>query len=286
MNGILNILKPPGMTSQDVVSYVKKVSGEKKAGHTGTLDPGAAGVLPVCLGKATKIVNYIMDDKKEYICEVTLGNETDTCDKYGNFLYDKNRAVGFIDFERFKSVVERFKGKIRQTPPAYSAVKVNGKRSYELARQGIETDLPEREIKVYSIEILSFKLPYAMLKIECSKGTYIRSICRDIGIDLGCGAYMSFLIRTRTGSFTLKNCYTLDEIKKNNIEKLIIKPDLVLQMNSVYVDKSLSSKLLNGNKVPIDSEISGRVKIYIKPDNFVAIGIISDNYLHVEKLMV
>lgn len=289
MNGIINVLKPPGMTSHDVVGYLRKLTRIKKIGHTGTLDPGAAGVLPICIGKATKIVDYIMNDRKEYICELTLGNATDTCDKYGEFLYPEDLDCSNIKQEDLTDVLEGFKGEITQVPPAYSAVKINGVRAYNLARQGKEVDIPSRKVTIYNIELLSFKSPKAMLKIECSKGTYIRSICRDIGNMLGTRAYMSFLLRTRTGRFTLDNAYTLEEMNGDNIESMLVDAGFALDMRKVHLDESLSKYILNGNSVKIcqdglyDDEL---VKVFIKPDNFTAIGKVKDSMLYIEKLMV
>ncbi|QCX32283.1 tRNA pseudouridine(55) synthase TruB [Caloramator sp. E03] len=290
MNGIINVLKPPGMTSQDVVSYVKRTLKEKKVGHTGTLDPGACGVLPICIGKATKIVDYIMNDKKTYICELTFGNETDTYDKYGKKLFNVDLNYENIDYTFFKNVTNSFKGKIIQVPPIFSSVKVNGKRAYELARQGIIPDINEREVIIYDINILSFTPPTAMLKVTCSKGTYIRSLCTDIGRKLGCRAYMSFLIRTQTGKFTLENSHILDEISLENIKKIAIRTDYALEMKNLYVDKKFYKNIINGNKFPISNfsefKDNEKVKIYIEPDEFLAIGKIYNGNVLVEKLLV
>jgi tRNA pseudouridine55 synthase len=289
MNGIINVLKPPGMTSHDVVGYLRKLTGIKKIGHTGTLDPGAAGVLPICIGKATKIVDYIMNDRKEYICELTLGNATDTCDKYGEFLYAEEYDYSGINEESLLAALEAFRGDITQIPPAYSAVKINGIRAYDLARQGREVNVPSRRVTVYNIELLSFDLPKAMLKIECSKGTYIRSICRDIGNILGTRAYMSFLLRTRTGGFTLDNAYTLEEMNSDNIGSMLVDAGFALDMSKVYLDEELSRYILNGNSVGICQGGLGEdelVKVYIKPENFTAIGRVKDSRLYIEKLMV
>ncbi|SKA86829.1 tRNA pseudouridine synthase B [Caloramator quimbayensis] len=290
MNGIINVLKPPGMTSQDVVSYVKRTLKEKKVGHTGTLDPNACGVLPICLGKATKIVDYIMNDKKTYICELTLGNETDTCDKYGKKLFEYDMNCEIIDYNTFKSVVESFKGRIKQVPPIFSAVKINGKRAYDLARQGIVPEIKEREVIIYEINILKYTPPTAIIKICCSKGTYIRSLCRDIGRKLGCRAYMSFLIRTATGKFSLENSILLTEITPDDISKKMFRADYALDMKSIFVDKKFYTKLMNGNNISISNSLeflnNEMVKVYIENDLFIAIGKINNNNLFIEKLLV
>jgi tRNA pseudouridine55 synthase len=290
MNGILNVLKPPGMTSHDVVSYIRKVSGIKKVGHTGTLDPGAAGVLPICIGKSTKLVDYIMSHKKTYICELTLGNITDTFDKYGKFIYEKNKEFNHVNYEVFEKVLQRFKGQITQIPPAYSAIKIDGKRAYELAREGKHVEIPSRTVNIFNIDILKFSLPNILIKIECSKGTYVRSLCYDIGVELGCGAYMSFLLRSQTGNFTLENCCVLDELNRDNIKEYLITPDSALNMKSIYIDEKFSSKILNGNSIKIINkgvyEQNETVKVYISPNTFIAIGYIIDDILYINKLLV
>lgn len=290
INGVISILKPPGMTSHDVVSFLRKKTGIKKIGHTGTLDPGAAGVLPVCIGKATKIVDYIMAENKTYICEITLGNRTDTYDKYGKFLFDENKDCSDITLELFIEVLKQFTGVISQAPPAYSAIKIDGERAYDLARRGVEFEIKSRSISIYSIEIKKFSPPFVMVEVNCSKGTYIRSLCNDIGDALGCGAYMSFLLRTQTGNFNIDNSYILEDITSlEDVQKYIYKIDEVLKMESVYIEECYTSKILNGNQLVLNdyySEETKLVKVYLKPDNFVAIGKINGRMLSIEKLLV
>lgn len=290
MNGILNILKPPGMTSHDVVSYIRKVTGLKKVGHTGTLDPGAAGVLPICIGKSTKIVDYLMNDRKVYICELKFGNKTDTYDKYGKFLYDKDKDISGLQLNDIIKALESFIGEITQKPPAFSAIKIGGKRAYDLAREGIDVEIPTRKVTIYDIKILNYYLPYLMLQIECSKGTYIRSICSDIGDILKCGSYMNFLIRTQTGNFNIKNSCILQKIDKNNFNDFIITTDSALNMKSAYIDKRYEEKIMNGNEVVFENSIHAdydeKVKIFINPDRFVGIGKVCKGLLKVDKLLV
>lgn len=289
MNGVISILKPPGMTSHDVVSHMRKVTGIKKIGHTGTLDPGAAGVLPLCIGKATKIVDYIMNDRKTYICELTLGNTTNTYDKYGVFNNTEDRSDIILDRDLFFRVLEGYKGEIEQIPPAFSAIRINGVRSYELAREGMQVKIPPRKVVIYDIRVLKFDRNKVLLRIECSKGTYIRSICNDIGDALGYGGYMSFLIRTSTGNFNLKNSCTMDEISKDNVQSFIQKIDFALNMDSIYVDDLYENKLLNGNPIQLSlprKSSQENCKIYINPDKFIGIGRIEKKTLVVEKLMI
>lgn len=290
MNGIINILKPPGMTSHDVVAYIRKITGIKKVGHTGTLDPGAAGVLPICIGKSTKIVDFIMNDRKNYICELKFGNKTDTYDKYGRFIYEEDRNIENIQLNDILEALEYFKGEITQKPPAYSAIKIAGKRSYELAREGIEVEVPLRRVSIFDIKILNYEMPYLMLKIECSKGTYIRSICNDIGDILKCGAYMNFLIRTGTGSFSLENSCILQKLDKDNIKDYIISPDNALDMKALHIDEVFEARVLNGNEIRVNTIIDAKpeelLKIYIKPDRFIGIGRINRGLLKIDKLII
>lgn len=291
MNGILNILKPPGMTSHDVVSFIRRTLKVKKVGHTGTLDPGAAGVLPICLGKATKVCEYITNQDKEYICEITFGNETDTYDKYGEFKYEIPKDYSHITLEMIKAKLEDFKGEIEQTPPSYSAIRINGKRAYSLAREGMEFEVPKRKVTVSNIEILGFSLPKIMLKINCSKGTYIRSICKDLGDALGVPSYMSFLIRTKTGDFSIEYSSIMQNITKDNVEKLLYPIYYALNMKEVFIEEKYSDKILNGNPVLLQGDFgvekNEKVKAFIKPNKFIGVGHVTlDNMFKVDKLMI
>jgi len=212
LDGIINIYKEKGFTSHDAVAVVRRTIHQKKVGHTGTLDPDATGVLPICVGKATKLADYIMAAEKTYIAEVTLGVTTDTQDGSGNIL--ETRPV-YFDEEKITDAVMSFVGEYDQIPPMYSAIKINGKKLYELAREGKEVERKARKIKIFDIKIMSFNPPDKFtIKVDCSKGTYIRTLCGDIGEKLGCGAYMSSLERTKSGSFVKENSITLDELKE------------------------------------------------------------------------
>lgn len=211
MNCVLNVLKPPAMTSSDVVSYIRRLLAEKRVGHTGTLDPGAAGVLPICVGRATKLSDYLMSGQKQYIAEITFGKSTDTLDSYGEV-----QSTDFVCITREKllNVLPHFLGKIKQAPPMYSAIKHEGKKLYELARQGVEVKKPPREVEIFDIVVLSGKENRFLLRVDCSKGTYIRSLVKDIANELGTCAYLSFLLRTQTGGYSIDKAYTLDEIQQ------------------------------------------------------------------------
>ncbi|MEG2338264.1 MAG: tRNA pseudouridine(55) synthase TruB [Clostridium sp.] len=289
MNGILNILKPPGMTSHDVVSYVRRTLKMKKVGHTGTLDPGAAGVLPICLGQGTKIAQYLTDQSKEYICELTLGNETDTYDKYGEFLHEDFSDYSHVTYDMFMDKLNNFKGEITQIPPKYSAIKINGKRAYDLAREGEEFVVPTRKVTIHSVEVLDFALPRISLKIKCSKGTYIRSICKDLGDMLGCYGYMSFLLRSQTGPFTIESAVNLKDISLENIENILYPIEYGLEMDSVFIDNKHRDKVLNGNpvKITLDSPIKEgeKVKGFLMPNTFLGIGHVKGSTFKIDKLM-
>ncbi len=250
MDGIINIYKEKGYTSHDVVAIMRKTLNCSKVGHTGTLDPDAEGVLPICIGKGTKLADLITAETKRYTAEITLGIMTDTEDLTGKIL--EQREVNF-DEEFIKETIEQFKGEYMQIPPMYSAIKIDGKKLYELARQGKTVERKARKIFIYDIEILEM-LPPNKVKIDviCSKGTYIRTLCVDIGKKLGCGACMSALLRTQTGNFKLKDSIKLEQLKniysEGKIEEILIGLDDVLcEYPKVYTNEKVSKLLYNGN---------------------------------------
>lgn len=215
MDKIISILKPTGMTSNDVVGKARKILKIKKIGHTGTLDPDAAGVLPICIGRATKVSELILNKEKSYLCELTLGASTDTYDSSGEILFKAPDDFEYAE-DTIRKAFESQMGDIEQYPPKYSALKVNGKRMCDLVRSGREDEivLKPRKVTIKKLEILSIDNNKVRFYVECSKGTYIRSICYDIGEILGCGGHMSFLLRTSSGKFNLENSITLDELEK------------------------------------------------------------------------
>ena len=224
INGFINVLKPPGMTSHDIVGFIRYNLHMKQVGHAGTLDPGAAGVLPVAVGKATRLIEYLSDAAKSYRAEILLGYETDSGDDTGKVL---NKDLDFImpDKETVLKALEEFKGEITQVPPAHSAIKINGQRACDLLRRGIEVEIPSRQVVIHKLELLGIKddrncggTANILIDADCSKGTYIRSLCADIGAKLGIPATMSFLVRTRVGDFPLEKAYSIEEIKAE-IEK-------------------------------------------------------------------
>ncbi len=209
INGIINVHKEKGYTSHDVVAKLRGIVKQKKIGHTGTLDPDATGVLPVCLGSATKLCDVLTDKRKEYVAEVLLGVTTDTQDLSGTVLTEKEVTV---TEEEVIKVVQDFVGDYEQIPPMYSALKINGTKLYELAREGKTVERKARPVTFYEIEIMEMNLPKIKIRVNCSKGTYIRTLCYDIGEALGCGAAMASLIRTKSGQFDIATALTLDEI--------------------------------------------------------------------------
>ena len=214
MNGILNLLKPAGMTSHDCIAIIRRIAGQRKVGHTGTLDPNACGVLPMCLGSATRLIEFMEQHEKCYRCEALLGIQTNTQDIWGTVLESRRGEAKTIGEDAVREALLRFQGKISQKPPAYSAVKVNGKRLYRYARAGIDVDITSRDVTVHSIRLLRYDSSSGriLFDISCSKGTYVRTICNDLGQLLGVGACMSFLLRTRTSGMDLANARTLEEL--------------------------------------------------------------------------
>jgi len=292
--GILNVLKPPGMTSFDVVGYIKKVLKIRKCGHTGTLDPSAAGVLPVCLHRATKIIPYLPEGKKEYIAKIKLGELTDTLDADGKVI-ETNNNWNNINKEEIKKVVNSFIGEIKQKPPIYSAVKVKGKRLYHYARNDENIEIENRDVTIFSIDIISIELPIIKIKVNCSKGTYIRSLARDIGEQLNTVSHLSNLLRTASGPFNLDNSIQLDEISAENLNNLLISMDSPFDKRKMIVKDYAYKYAANGTKLieknfdiwPNDLEIGEKVLIYCK-NEFISISEIKekDDDIYIQPLRV
>lgn len=240
MNGVIVLDKPQGKTSHDVVMKVKKSLGVRKAGHTGTLDPLATGVLPVCINEATKLATFLLHEVKEYRVTMLLGVETDTYDIEGKIIA-RNEPTALPD--DIELALARFTGKIIQTPPMYSAVKVNGKAMYKWTRQGIDVIPPSRKVEIYKIEIEQITLPYVQYTVSCSKGSYVRTLCHDIGKSLGCGACLSGLRRIRCGSFFEKAAVSLEKISREQIIPMI---ELLPDIPEVVVCSSFAQKLMEG----------------------------------------
>ena len=230
MDGFINVLKPTGLSSHDVVDIVRRIFKQKRVGHAGTLDPAAAGILPVALGRAARLVEYMEDADKSYRAEIAFGYATDTGDVYGDVIESIPCPTLPLE-EELRRVLEKFVGEIEQTPPAYSAIKVGGQRAYDLVRQGAAVEIPTRTVRIDRLELVHADAAHAriLVDVDCAKGTYIRSLCTDIGAVLGLPATMRFLLRTRVGGFMLADSYTLEELAEVR-ETALCDPDTALDL--------------------------------------------------------
>ncbi len=265
MNGIIVINKETGFTSNDVVAKMRGILKERHIGHTGTLDPQATGVLPVCIGNATKLFDMFADRDKEYEAGLLLGRTTDTEDIWGETLSES--AVN-VDEDEIREAVMGFVGEYMQTPPMYSALKVNGKKLYELARAGVEVERKPRKVNINGIRINTVEVPHVSMNVECTKGTYIRTLCRDIGEKLGTGGCMESLKRVRVGNFYLKDAITLSELEKirdaGEIEKILIPVEKFFEDKSVITAKPDFDKAVNNGNI-LNPENTAENKVY--PEN-------------------
>lgn len=292
MNGVINIYKNTGMTSFDVVAMVRRVAKMKKVGHTGTLDLAASGVLPVCLGKATKIIDYIMENKKVYRVNLKLGMITDTYDLEGEVLREEDAS--HITKDEILNCINSFVGTIDQVPPMYSALKQNGVRLYELARQGIEVHREARKITIYSIENIKIESnDNIQMDVCCSKGTYIRSLCYDIGEKLNVGATMTALERIQNGPFTKEEAINIEDLTEELLEKHIISIEKALDsFEKITVNEKFGKLLKNGVKVFDNRMYSEEVefnKLYrVYEDNgvFLGLGKRDEKGFKLEKLLI
>jgi len=283
IHGIINVYKEKGYTSHDVVAKLRGIVGQKKIGHTGTLDPDAVGVLPVCLGRATKVCDLLTDKDKVYEAVLLLGKETDTQDTSGEVLVSKDTST--LTEEQVREAVISFEGDYEQIPPMYSALKVNGKKLYELAREGIVVERKARSVKILDIEILEMNLPRVRMTVACSKGTYIRTLCHDIGQKLLCGGCMEELIRTKVSCFEIRDSLTLDEIrnKKNEetLDEILTPIDAMFSecqkmiVNEKFVPLAYNGNPLYGKAVRLlDGEKvldKSNVRVYDEKGNFIGL---------------
>ncbi|MCI6190637.1 MAG: tRNA pseudouridine(55) synthase TruB [Clostridium sp.] len=291
MNGVLNIFKNKGMTSFDVVSRVRKIANEKKVGHTGTLDPEAEGVLPVCIGKATKIIDYIMDSEKGYSVKFKLGIKTTTYDLEGDII--EERDTSFLTEKEVEEAINSFKGEYSQVPPMFSALKKNGVRLYDLARKGIEIEREARNIKIYNIENINIELPYVSMDVTCSKGTYIRSLCYDIGEKLNVFATMTELKRFKTSFFTEDDSVNIDDLNEENIKEHLISIEEALKnYPEIYLTKGYDKLIINGvivadkrfTKSLVENDIL--YKVYDENKKFLGLGKKNKEGFKMEKLLI
>ncbi len=253
-SGIINVYKEAGYTSFDVVARLRGILKIRKIGHTGTLDPDAVGVLPVCVGKATKVVDLLTDKDKEYVTTMLLGVETDTQDMTGRVLSSREAA---LSKDQVEEVIRSYVGEIFQIPPMYSALKVNGQKLCDLARKGVEVERKPRKVTIHGIEILSIELPRVTMRVRCSRGTYIRTLCHDIGQTLNCGGTMESLTRTRVADFGLEDAYTIDEIQtmeqEGEVNRILLPVDRLFSSVPAFSVTAEGAKLLaNGNPLKAD----------------------------------
>ena len=291
MDGVLNVFKNTGMTSFDVVRIIKKASGTKKVGHTGTLDPEASGVLPVCIGRGTKIIDYIMKSDKIYEVEFKLGIKTTTYDLEGDIIEEKDPSI--LTDDNILLAVNSFIGEYNQVPPMYSALKQNGVRLYELARKGIEVEREGRLVNIINIENIEINNPFVRMKVTCSKGTYIRSLCYDIGEYLEVGAAMTKLNRTKTSKFIEEESVNINDINSENIEGFIISIEEALDSyDKLVVINKYSKLLINGVRV-FDRRFTKEkfehdklYRVYDEDGRFIGLGRSNNQGFKIEKLLI
>ena len=294
IHGIINVYKEKGFTSHDVVAKLRRIVGQKKIGHTGTLDPDATGVLPVCLGKATKLCDLLTDKNKTYEAVLLLGKTTDTQDITGEVLEEKSTEA--LTEEKVREAIEGFIGDYEQIPPMYSALKVNGKKLYELAREGKVIERKARPVKILDIQILEIDFPKVRMEVSCSKGTYIRTLCHDIGEKLGCGGCMESLIRTRVSTFRIEDAKTLDEIEtlkqEGKLAELLIPIDVMFpSYPKITVKDDWKAFAKNGNPLDLKmlKEACGQdeetqVRLYDESGKFIAIYQWKEKKYHIVKM--
>ncbi len=276
MDGILNINKPPGLTSFAIVSRVRRLAGERRVGHAGTLDPTASGVLPICLGQGTRVVEFLMDAVKVYRARIELGVTTDTYDAAGKVTHQADPSP--VSQRRIEAALDSFRGSIEQVPPMYSALKYKGQRLYHLARAGINVSRKSRTAQIHRLDLLGFESPLVTLEIECGKGTYIRSLAHDLGQLLGCGAHLKELARLRYGPFVIEDASTLEQIEQgeNDWQRLLYPIDFVLSRWPAVVLGEEQEKLVrNGGSIAlsegIHSDKPGRCRAYGRDGSFLAV---------------
>lgn len=305
MDGIFNVLKPPGMTSHDVIGFLRRALNTKKIGHGGTLDPDAAGVLPVFAGTATRLLSYAMEGRKQYIAEFTLGEQRDTGDDSGTLV--KTMPVPELSEAKLKEVLQSFLGKQIQLPPMYSAVKINGQKLYQLARKGVEVERKARPIEIYKLELLDAQFPQVnsstsqneedrfsggeisakakfTVAVECSKGTYIRVLGEDIAAALGTCGTMSFLLRTQVGSYLLNEAHTLQEIAENPAGCCAEPITAVSHLPKLELTANQAARITNGVRTTVTGTVDGQYALLGPNSEFLGIGKCVDSKVQAEKI--
>ncbi len=268
--GIINVLKPCGMTSHDVISFMRRVLNTKKIGHSGTLDPDAAGVLPVFAGTATRLLEYALEDSKRYRAEITFGVKTDTGDDSGAVM--QTSELPTCSAEEFAAVLQEFTGVQKQLPPMYSALKLNGQPLYKLARKGIEVEREAREIFISRLELISFNPQKAVLDVECSKGTYIRTLLEDICARLGVCGTMSFLLRTSAGGFKIEDAVTLQELEAEPLRYLLPEETAVMHLTEAVLTERQAWRITQGVATSMAGMADGLYRLKGRSGEFYGIG--------------
>ena len=282
MDGIIVINKEKGCTSHDIVYKIKKMFNTK-VGHTGTLDPNATGVLPILLGKGTKISKYLIEHDKEYEVVLQLGVKTTTADEEGEIIEEKEVLKESLEQLEIERILKSFIGKIKQMPPKYSAIKVNGKKLYEYARKGQEVEIKPREVEIYNIEITNIQKEKKQIefKVSCSKGTYIRTLCEDIAEKMRTVGYMKELKRTKVGNFNIKQAITLEQLQEKENIKIITIEEMFKDKEEIILEDSKIILLLNGVKMNMEKP-NGIYRIYNKQNKFIGLGIVQNKILKID----
>lgn len=276
-SGFLNIDKPPGWTSHDVVARVRRIVGERRVGHAGTLDPAATGVLPIAVGHATKLLPYLEESDKTYVAAVRLGVETDSGDRDGRLI--ATSSPDDVHIEDVKRILSRVVGPQDQVPPMHSAIRIGGRHLYELARKGETVDVPARRIHIHECDLVSWEPPEATIRVVCSKGTYIRSLARDIGVKLGCGAMLANLVRVRAGPFHLASSMSIHNLEANlrryGWEYIALHPDFVIQGQDVVIlTVDEEQRWFNGQEIRRRAGRGGDVRVHDASGMWIGVGTI------------
>jgi len=290
MNGILNVFKPKGISSYQTVKEVRNILNISKAGHTGTLDPSASGVLLICMGQATKIAEFLVGMKKHYQGEMILGISTDSQDSEGKII-QKREVRTDINKKKIKDIFQKYEGTICQIPPMFSAAHYKGKRLYHLARKGIEVKRNPKKVKIYQLDLINFNQkvnPLVKFEVICSKGTYIRTLCNDIGDELGCGAHLSNLVRKKVGNFSIEDSLILEELKKDKTlgKRYLISIDSALEeLNKITVKSEATKTVLNGGVISSEQIVEIPEGLKTRKDKFVKIFDAKGNLLSIGTLI-
>ncbi len=283
MDGIFNVLKPPGMTSHDCIGFLRRVLHTKKIGHAGTLDPDAAGVLPVYVGMATRLLEYAVDGHKQYIAEFTLGEQRDTGDDSGTVV--KSMPIPEFTEQQLRAVLSTFLGDQEQLPPMYSAIKINGQKLYQLARRGVEVEREKRHITIYNLDLLYWTATSFTVRVDCSKGTYIRVLGEDIAAALGTCGTMSFLLRTQVGEYTIEEAKTLQEIAEQPVVYAQPVISAVSHLPKLVATAKQAARITNGVRTTVRDLADGTYALLSPEKIFLGIVSCNDNKVKAEKIL-